>query len=147
MDHTVSVILFIAIGFILAMFSSKVYDFSYDRKKLNDMCNNRDDEISNYNSESNKKCRDAKRQITERYDKKKFINMMSLGFVYILAGVLLSKWAVNPTFNGVSLGGLFLILWYVFTNWNTIDDKQKLLIMGSGLAGLSFVGYKSYTQH
>lgn len=139
-DSVVQNILYITIGCLTAAFTSRLYDVVNNYKDVDALCTNTKDR--NY-----EQCLSDKYNGIDSYNSTKMSYMLVLGFVFIVVGVLASKQYTNnvkqmsnSSMRGLSLGGLFLIIWYIFKNWSLFSETHQVLLMGGVLAGLLYTG-------
>tara|TARA_B100001142_G_C14315185_1_gene648223 strand:- start:693 stop:926 length:234 start_codon:yes stop_codon:yes gene_type:complete len=72
--------------------------------------------------------------------------MLGISFTFIISGYLLSRNINNSSIKGISLGGLFLILYNVIRNWTKFDNKRQVCIVGVILLGLIYTGFNNNIQ-
>lgn len=121
------IFLIIAIGLLLSCFTGKAYDVVNDYDTLF-----KDDVITkNYDEYNNKK---------NEYNNKKTTYMLTIGFIYLVVGVIASKQIQSTSMTGISLGGLLLISYFLSTNWYKFSQMNQVLIIGGLLIGAIVVG-------
>lgn len=125
----------LATAMMLACFSSKAYDVYNNYQSLSDK------ECLQKNSlNTNNDCYDEKIKAINEYTDNKTTSMLILGFVYLVAGVIVTKNSPSSSLIGISLGGFFLIAYYLATNWFKFSQKNQVMIMGAILVGMIFAG-------
>lgn len=147
--------IYIVIGLLLSSFTSRTYDFinEYNNIKNISCDEKRENGRSLYNTSDNNeyyKCIDNRTNKLDEYDKTKMLYMLLIGFVFIVIGFTMSRFENkynnsikihDISSNGISFGGVLLIIWFVITNWRKLSDAHQLFAIGSVLAGLLATPY------
>lgn len=143
-DDQTKMFLVISTGLMLACFTSKAYDVYNDYQTLSEKKCDQNYLVDKNNKliESNSECIDKKNKEIEEYVNNKTNTMLIIGFIYLVMGVLISKNS-SSSLIGISLGGFFLIIYYLVTNWFKFSQKNQVMIMGGILAGMIFAGSNS----
>lgn len=122
------VFLVVAIGLLLSCFTGKLYDILNDYESISKTCTNKIAKLP------------PDMDCENDYQNKKITYMLILGFVYLVLGVIGSNKFELTSLTGISLGGFFLILYYLTTNWYKFSQTHQVMIIGGILAGTLFLG-------
>lgn len=136
-DDFISVIVLIAIAFILPFFTTKAYAIYKPTPKI---------ECGRYDSANYNICNKKRRESIQKYDQEKLMTMIIGSTVYIIMGVVGSAYNTNISLRGVSLGGLFLLISNIFRHWNVLDQEKQLFLLGLSLSALMYFGNQIKTS-
>lgn len=147
-DNVIETFLCLSIACLLATFTSKAYDVVFDYKKISemkcDMINKNSFNHIDKNSNDNDNCYNKKNKLEEEYNSQKMVYMLTLGFMFLFIGVMLSKEKTSSSLRGISVGGFFLILYYLIKNWYKISELHQIIIIGGILGGLVYAGSNQF---
>lgn len=145
-DTVVQNILYIAIGCLLASFTSRMYDVIVDYDSVDKKCDNIPwtEPTQNNRKTKRQQCDEDRDIALENIKNTKLTCMLIIGFLYIVAGVYLSKQYSNASIRGITFGGILLLLWHILLNWYKFSNLQQVLLIGGALAGLLYAGVTGY---
>lgn len=145
----------IPIGLLYAVFFTKLANYIMEYPKIKNMCNDlslayfRSPSTQKNNNEMNENdkkrfaCYEERDKKMKEFNRKQFNIMMIIGLIGIIAGVILHKQGGNTQVagSGIALGGLMLIVYFILTNWWTMDELSRITISGTVLAVLIIGSY------
>jgi hypothetical protein len=144
----------IPIALLYPFFFTKSIDVFTDRSVIDDMCKDIPYSLDNVvqvldynnNNKNNKNpeystCYNERRIKLGKLDTTKFIMLMVIGILGIIAGGMIKTKATKI---GIGLGGIITIIYAISMYWNHIDEKVKVIVTGSGLALLIYLSIKLY---
>lgn len=136
-DDFINVIVLIAIAFLLPFFTTKAYSIYNPITKI---------DCGSYNSANYDTCSKKRQDIIQKYDQGKLIIMIMFSTLYIVTGMVGSKFNANIALRGVSLGGLFLLISNIFRHWNVLDQEKQLFLLGLSLTVFMYFGNQIKTS-
>lgn len=159
-----NILLILSIALLTACFTSKSYDLLGNYQEITNIdCGQgylnspkilttvstemTESEIISKNNEMQiemNNCYDNKNKMEKNYTNTKTSIMLVIGFVYLVIGVLLSKKINSTSPNGISLGGFFLIIYYLILNWFNFSQLYQVIIMGCLLIAMIFFGINKF---
>ena len=141
-DKTISNIVYVSIGLLTAFFTSRLYDIvnNYEQLQYIKCARLKQFEYSNQDTEYNE-CYENKTKSIETYDKTKLTYMLVIGFMLLVFGIISYKYlGSNVSSNGVSLGGLFLLIYFIVANWSKFNNVHQVMLIGTILGSLLLFG-------
>jgi hypothetical protein len=135
--------LYIIIGLLTSMFTSKTYDVVNKYENINKIkCIYKNNNGYSVDNSKYDLCTTNKNKLINEYTTNKMYYMLVIGFLLLVLGVTASNYQEksNATLKGLSLGGLFLIIFYVISNWSKINNVHQIILIGAILASLMYLG-------
>ena len=88
-------------------------------------------------------CRKRRRELEKEFDQNKLNYVLIVGSLSLLAGALVSSGQFNE-YNlqtsgvGVSLGSLFMLIYFITKNWYALNNNARITILGISFAVLVY---------
>jgi|TARA_B100002051_G_C16707075_1_gene624403 predicted histidine transporter YuiF (NhaC family) len=83
-------------------------------------------QINNYSSNEN-----------DELVKKRYYILTLIGVLSIVCGNYIKEESIS---NGISLGGLFILIFHTLMNWFTINETSKIIVLSISLGALLYTG-------
>ena len=133
---------YLTIGFVYVFFLSLLVDRYLKYDQVEKVC-----DISTVQTNEQYKTRMAScKKANDEHNKKKFMYMVVLGVVSILGGSYMTqrdpKYAIGGC--GVTLGGMFSVIYYTIYNWSTINKDVRIILIGLAFALLFYGSTRIY---
>lgn len=127
----------VGIAVLYGAFFYKAAQFYTDRDGISNICSGKNyDGYKNYNQCYKDNNIDLR---LKEADNKIFYALIVIGIIGIILGTVLQKNVISV---GIGMGGLLTIMIAILYNWNNMDEKLKLVVLGSGL--ISLIGFAYY---
>lgn len=130
------IVMNIGIASLYPFFIGKLLNYYLEIDKLDTKCGRYvffDKE--NQNDQDYEICKDT--LANREYNK--FIILMIVGIFSILLSFYIKEQKISA---GIGFGGLIMMLYTIVINWNTFNEPFKLIMIGSALSILIYLGIK-----